>query len=94
MRVVYTEEAIADVVDAIAYLNERSPRAAAGLDQAISQCVAQLADGSLDGPVSRLRSGAQVQSWPIPPFRLYYQRNPGELLIVRMYHQARRPIAR
>jgi plasmid stabilization system protein ParE len=94
LRVSYTEEAIADIVDAIEYLKERSPRAAANLDQSISKCIAGLADRSFDGPISRLRSGSEVQSWAIPPFRLYYQRLSDELLIVRMYHQARLPITR
>jgi plasmid stabilization system protein ParE len=47
-----------------------------------------------DGPVSRLQSGAVVRSWGVPPFRIYYQRYPDELLIVRVYHQARKPITR
>ncbi len=94
MKVSYTEDAIADIVDAIEYVKEHSPKAAANLDHAISDCVARLADGRFDGPTSTLRSGSIVQSWPIPPFRVYYQRHPDELLIVRMYHQARRPLTR
>jgi plasmid stabilization system protein ParE len=53
-----------------------------------------LADRAFEGPASRLRSGAIVRSWSVPPFRIYYQRHPVELLIVRVYHQKRRPIAR
>jgi len=26
-----------------------------------------------------------VRSWGVPPFRIYYQRHPDELLIVRVY---------
>jgi plasmid stabilization system protein ParE len=92
LKVSYTEEAIADIVEAITYLNERSPKAAGNLDKQISDCIERLADGEFDGPVSRLRSGAVVRSWPVRPFRIYYQRHTGELLIVRVYHQARRPI--
>lgn len=94
MKVSYTEEAIADIVDAIAYLNERSPTAAANLDADISRCVEHLAAREFEGPLSRLRSGVAVRSWAVPPFRIYYQRHPDELLIVRVYHQAQRPIAR
>jgi len=32
LTVTYTEEAIADIVEAISYLNERNPTAAANLD--------------------------------------------------------------
>ncbi len=94
MKVTYTEEAIADIVDAITYLNERNPTAAANLDADIARCIDRLADREFDGPVSRLRSGALVRSWGAPSFRIYYQRHPDELLIVRVYHQARRPITR
>jgi plasmid stabilization system protein ParE len=92
VTVTYTEEAIADVVDAITYLFERSPTAAANLDAEIARCIQQLADQEFEGPLSRLQSGAMVRSWPVPPFRIYYQQTADELLIVRIYHQKRRPI--
>lgn len=94
MNVNYTEEAIADIVEAISYLNQRNPTAAANLDAEITQCIERLATQEFEGPVSRLRSGAVVRSWAVPPFRIYYQRHTDELLIVRVYHQARRPITR
>ena len=94
MKVTYTEEAIADIVDAITYLNDRNPTAAANLDAEIARCIERLADREFDGPVSRLRSGALVRSWAVPPFRIYYQRHPDGLLILRVYHQKRRLIAR
>jgi plasmid stabilization system protein ParE len=94
LKITYTEEAIVDIVEAISYLNQRNPAAAANLDAEIAQCVERLAAQELDGPVSRLRSGALVRSWAVPPFRIYYQRHTGELLIVRVYHQTRRPITR
>jgi len=94
LKVTYTEEAVADIIQAISYLNERNPTAAAQLDADITRCVERLADQEFDGPVSRLRSGAVVRSWGVPPFRIYYQRHPGELLVLRVYHQKRRPITR
>ena len=94
MKVTYTEEAVADIVEAITYLDERNPTAAAKLDADITRCIDRLADREFEGPISRLRSGAVVRSWAVPPFRIYYQRHPDELLIVRVYHQARRPITR
>jgi plasmid stabilization system protein ParE len=94
LKVTYTEEAVADIVQAITYLNERHQTAAAKLDADIARCIERLADREFEGPVSRLRSGAVVRSWGVPPFRIYYQRHPDELLIVRIYHQKRRPIAR
>ena len=94
MKVNYTEEAIADIVEAISYLSQRNSTAAANLAAEIDQCIERLAAQEFEGPVSRLRSGAVVRSWAVPPFRIYYQRHTDELLIVRVYHQTRRPIAR
>jgi plasmid stabilization system protein ParE len=94
LKVSYTEEAVADIVEAITYLNERNPTAAAKLDAEITRCIERLADHEFEGPVSRLRSGAVVRSWGVPPFRIYYQRHPDELVILRVYHQARKPIVR
>ena len=39
MKVTYTEEAIADIVEAITYLNERNPTAAGNLDTDIARCI-------------------------------------------------------
>ena len=94
MKITYTEEAIADIVEAITYLNDQKPGAASTLDAGIARCIQRLADREFEGPVSRLLSGAIVRSWPVPPLRIYYQRHPDELVILRIYHQTRRPISR
>ena len=49
MKVTYTEEAVADILDAITYLSERNPTAAAKLDAEIARCIERLADPSLKG---------------------------------------------
>jgi plasmid stabilization system protein ParE len=94
LKVTYTEEAVADIVEAITYLNERNPTAAANLDAEIARCIERLQAQEFDGLASRLRSRALVRSWAVPTFRIYYQRHPAELLIVPVYHQTRRPITR
>jgi plasmid stabilization system protein ParE len=43
LKITYTEEAVADIVEAITYLNERDSSAAAKLDAAITRCVERLA---------------------------------------------------
>lgn len=64
MTVTYTEEAVADIVESIAYLQERSPTAAVNLEAEIARCIERLADREFDGPVSRLRSGATSVAGP------------------------------
>jgi len=48
----------------------------------------------IDGPEATLSDGARVRSWPVPPFRVYYQRRAADLLVVRLYDQRRAPIER
>jgi plasmid stabilization system protein ParE len=54
----------------------------------------RLARGDFDGPEQRLKSGLLVRSWPFPPYRLYYRRRDSVLEVMRVYHQARRPITK
>jgi plasmid stabilization system protein ParE len=70
LKITCTEKAVADIVEAITYLNERNLTAAAKLDAEIARCIDRLADREFEGPVSRLRSGAVVRSC-VPPFRIY-----------------------
>ena len=53
-----------------------------------------LAAGEFDRPEQTLRTGDRVRSWPSPPVRIYYQRHPDVLWIMRIYDQRRRPVAR
>ena len=92
MKVTYTEEALADIVGVLTYLNERNPTAASKLDAAIARCVERLADHEFEGPVSRLRSGAVVRIGACRPFGSTTSVHPGELVTLRVYHQKRRPI--
>ena len=94
MKILFAPEAEQDLDTAVDFLVGRNPPAAVQLVDGIRLLVSQLAEGEFDGPVQILRSGETVRSWPLPPFRLYYQRTDEVLLVVRIYHQARRLIAR
>jgi plasmid stabilization system protein ParE len=90
----YSPQARQDVRAALAYLDERSPIAAERLRAGLVTLVQALERGAFDGPTERLKSGDKVQSWPLPPLRIYYQRQGELLYIMRVYHQAQRPIVR
>jgi len=92
VKIRYTSEALTDLVDALTYLVERNPDAARSLDDEIEQLLGRLAAGEFEGPISRLRSGSEVRTWSLPPFRIYYLRSSDELVVLRIYHQAREPI--
>jgi hypothetical protein len=44
------------------------------------------------GPEQKFRSGELVRSWPVSRLRVYYQRTADTLIVLRVYHQARRPL--
>jgi plasmid stabilization system protein ParE len=94
LRVIFSPEAEQDLSAAVEFLTARRPSAAADLLANVSSLVRHLAAGEFDGPQTHLPSGEVVRSWPLSPFRLYYQREDDTLRVLRVYHQARRPIAR
>lgn len=92
MRVEFTPEALADLEAAVDYLEERSPAAADSLVRRVFDIADLLAAGDIAGPERLLDGGVVVRSWPVAPYRLYYQVDAGRLLILRVYHHARRPL--
>jgi plasmid stabilization system protein ParE len=92
MTIVFSPAARRDLDAALQYLAHENPRAARHLVDRLDQVLQLLADGYLQGPSVRLRQGGQAHRWPVPPFRLYYRRTDDELIILRVYHAARRPI--
>ena len=93
MKIVFAPEALEELEGTVGYFETSDPAAARRLADRIFTVVGLLAEGVLDGPESRLRSGERVRSWPVPPVRVYYQRVGETLVILRVFHQARRPIA-
>jgi plasmid stabilization system protein ParE len=60
----------------------------------VFRVVHRLARGEFDGPEQQLRSGQVIRSWPVYPLRIYYRRTTDTFQVLRVYHQARRPIAK
>ncbi len=94
MTFAFTAEAIDDLTSAAEYIARSNPYAAAQLVDRVFDIVGRLAEGGLDGPPQRLLTGKTVRSWPVPPLRVYYEREDATLIVLRVYHQRRRPIAR
>jgi plasmid stabilization system protein ParE len=92
VRIEFTDEALADLESALDYLDERSHAAAANLGRRVIALVDQLATGEFEGPVTILSTGTAIRSWPVAPYRLYYQADGERLVVLRIYHQARRPL--
>lgn len=94
MMVLFAPEAEEDFSELVEYLAQRNPKAAAELGRKIFPIIDKLAARQLEGQVTTLQTGEIVHSWAVPPVRIYYQRHDDTLWIVRIYHQARPPIAR
>jgi len=82
------------VVDAIDRIHRENPSAAAHFADRLLSRIERLAAGDFDGGELRLTTGETVRSWAVPPYRVYYRREPDRFLVVRVYHQAREPISR
>lgn len=94
MTIVWAPEAVQDLAATVEFIALRNPTAAVALAGRVFDLIDHLAAGEFDGPEQQLRSGERVRSWAVPPLRVYYQRQPDEFRVVRVYHQARRPITK
>lgn len=92
MKVILAPQALEDLQAAVEYLLDRNPEAASALVDRVFDLAEQLATGDFAGPVAALSTGEEVRSWPMPPFRLYYERDAHALVVLRVYHQSRRPL--
>ena len=92
MTIYFAPKAEEDFAAIIGYLAERNP--AAELGDRIFTVIDKLAGDEFDGPEQTLVSGEVVRSWPVPPVRVYYQRQPSAFWVLRIYHQAQRPIVK
>jgi plasmid stabilization system protein ParE len=87
-----TADADDDLREIYAYISRDSPLAADRVIDRLGEVFGRIASGELQGPIVRLRGGVRAQAWPVPPHRVYYSRDGGETIILRVYHQARRSI--
>jgi plasmid stabilization system protein ParE len=92
VRIAYTPRALRDIDDALDYITADSVRAAQRLLAHLGDVIQRLGAGELNGPEVRLRGGRLAYRWSVPPYRLYYRRTRRGLIVLRVYHQARRSI--
>jgi plasmid stabilization system protein ParE len=92
VRIVITPRAFDDLAAAAGYVARDNPGAAGRIVDRVFKVIDLLAEGGLDGPLTKLSSGVEVRSWPVQPLRIYYQRESDTLRVLRIYHQARRPL--
>lgn len=91
MKIIFSEEADDDLAQAVGYLVERNPTAAARLIDDVFDLAHRLAARDFEGPAHELPNGQIVNSWPLPPYRLIYQRTPDALFVLHISDQRRKP---
>lgn len=92
MRLLLSPLAGQDIREAYEYVAKESPEAAERVLLRIVEVIAMLASGAVEGRTVMLRDGRRVQTWPAPPHGIYYRKTVELFEVVRVYHQARRPI--
>jgi toxin ParE1/3/4 len=94
MRIVVAPQAAEDLREAYEFISKDNPNAAGRVLAHIVELIGMLASESVMGREVRLKDGRRVKTWPVPPYRIYYRVRGQELDVIRVYHQARRPIER
>jgi plasmid stabilization system protein ParE len=87
-----TRTALAELADIRRFIDQDNPTAAAAVLGRLDYVMQQLAAGEVQGPEVRMANGRVLRRWSVPPYRIYYRRSTRRNVIVRVYHQARRPI--
>lgn len=94
MRIVVAPQAAEDLREAYEFISRDNPNAAGRVLAHIVELIGMLASESVMGRDVQLKDGRLVKTWPVPPYRIYYRVRGQELEVIRVYHQARRPIER
>lgn len=94
MRVVVAPQAAEDLSELYGYIAKDNAEAADVVLAKVVEIVGLLASGAFEGREVTLRDGRRVHTWPVPPYRICYRKKTDVFEVVRVYHQARRPIER
>lgn len=92
MKIVLAPLAARDLKEAHDFIARDNPEAADRVLAEISETLGLLASGGVQGRSVTLRTGKRLQTWSHPPYRIYYRIALEELQVVRVYHQARKPL--
>lgn len=94
MIVELAPEAAVDLQAAADFLKERNPSAAGALLLRFAETMALLSGGIVRGRSVTLKDGTRVLAWSMAPYKIYYRLETRRLAVLRVFHQARRPIER
>ena len=94
MTILVSPQAREDLKQGYQHIAKDSVEAADRVLARIVEVIGMLASGLVEGKEVVLHDGRRVQTWPVPPYRIYYRKSTDKFEVIRVYHQARRPIER
>ena len=94
MKIVVSKQAKADLLEIRQYIARDNQVAAKSEIVRIKAAIELLATDKADGRTVFLANGETARIWLVSSYRLYYRRIANELHVLRVYHQARKPIER
>ena len=94
MRIEFSPLAQQELLEALEYVARDNPEASKQVETRILKHITLLASQVAHGRPVTLKSGRTVSSWSVPPYRIYYRIREDTLEVIRVHHQARRPIER
>ena len=94
MILVLSEAAALDLQEAYDFIAEDSPTAAEHFLRHVRIAFDLLSSTLVRGRAVTLKGGLRVRAWSISPYCIYHQTTTSELQVLRIYHQARRPLER
>lgn len=83
-----------DLAEALQLIASESPDAAERTRQRLITVIQYLVAGDLTGPQVTLSDGRIAHRWSVRPYWIYYRFRGRRMEVLRIYHQARRPIER
>ncbi len=89
MKVVWTESALADLDEILAYTAEHYPSLVGPLERRIRAAVARIADWPLSARVVDERPGAHVVPLIRYPYRIFYRLAGETVELLHIHHAAR-----
>ena len=91
MRVVYTDQALRDLVDIADWLADHYPTAAPAVERRIKRVVAHIARWPSSAPRVVDRPGVRAATLGRYPYKLFYRVSDDTIEILHIHHAARQP---
>ncbi len=92
MILVLTEAAADDLQEAYDFIAKDSAPAADHFLKHVKIAFDILSSSLVRGRAVTLKDGRRVRAWSMPPYWIYHLTTGTEVVILRIYHQARRPL--